>query len=170
MTDTRDTDRRAEARRGSRGDDRALLAYLRGELDERRLRALRGRLDREPELARRLRSLEGTWRALELPPVTPAPLGFAARVAARAVERAAAGEGTMAFRPAWVRVAGAAVLAAGIAAGAALGLLAAPDQSTQVETSSATTVDELTSTTVPTLAESYWSAFEEELGDAEEVR
>jgi len=169
MTDTRDTDTPAEARRDSGGDDRALLAYLHGELDEAAARALGRRLGREPALAERLRTLEGTWTALELPPVAPPPLGFAARVAARAAEGGAAG-GAAAFRPAWVRLAGAAVLVTGIAAGAGLGLLAAPDRSPDAATSTVTTVDDLTSTTVSTMAEAYWSTFGEELADAEEVR
>jgi hypothetical protein len=94
-------------------------------------------------------------------------------VAARASEETATGEGAGAFRPAWVRLAGAAVLAGGIAAGAGLGLLAtprggqAPALSTQ---STATTVDDLTSTTGSTLAEAYWSTFEDEAGEGEELR
>lgn len=171
MDDTRQTDPRTETRLPARGEDRELLAYLHGELDEPAARALEERLDREPALMRRLRTLEGTWEALELPPVAPPPLGFAARVAARATAAGAPGDGAGAFRPAWVRVAGAAVLAAGIGAGAGLGWLAAPDRVPGAEASSVTTtVDELTSTTVPTLAEAYWSAFDDELGDGEEVR
>lgn len=170
MNDTRDIETRTEGRHSSRQDGRELLAYLHGELDARAVDALRRRLESDPALARRLDSLRETWDALELPPVAPAPPGFAARVAARASEEMAAGEGAGAFRPAWVRLAGAAVLAGGIAAGAGLGLLVTPHGEQAPALSTATTVDDLTSTTGSTLAEAYWSTFEDATGEGEELR
>ena len=99
-----------------------LMRLLHGELPEERAREIRRRLDGDPALARRYRELAAVWAGLELPPASPPPLGFAARVTARAGERSAeAAPLSWSGTPGWARAAGAAALAAGLAAGVGLG-------------------------------------------------
>jgi len=142
-------------------DDRRLMRLLHGELSPREEAEVRAALARDPAAAGRLRELERLWAGLELPPPEGAPPGFAARVAARAAERQA--RRTAPFGPAWARVAAAAVLVAGMAAGASVGLLAGrAGEAPAIEAAEAEAADadawayleEPTSS----LAESYWSA------------
>ncbi|MGD2113575.1 MAG: hypothetical protein PVG07_00875 [Acidobacteriota bacterium] len=158
-------------------DDRRLVRFLHGELPAEEAEALRRRLQREPEVAARLRRLEATWDALELPPPAAAPPGFAARVAARArrepgisrISRMGADD-RAAFRPAWVRAAAAGALAGGLAAGAVLGWATLPEERQGPAEGSTATFDELpveaASESIPSLAEAYWTALSG--GDAED--
>ena len=100
-----------------------LMRLLHGELPEERAREIRRRLAGDPALARRYRELAAVWEGLELPPASPPPLGFAARVTARARERSAAEAAPLSWSgtPGWARAAGAAALAAGLVAGVGLG-------------------------------------------------
>ena len=96
-------------------DEAILLRRLLGESPAAERAELDRRLAAEPALARELAALERSWRALELPPASPPPLGFASRVAALARR---SGEGTAgALRLRW---ASAAALALGIALGTAI--------------------------------------------------
>lgn len=100
-----------------------LMRLLHGELSEERAREIRERLAGDPELARRYRELAAVWERLELPPASPPPLGFAARVTAGVRERAAAEAAPLSWSgtPGWARAAGAAALAAGLVTGVGLG-------------------------------------------------
>ena len=146
-----------------RSSEIELMRLLHGELPPERARALEARLAAEPELAGAFRRLQERWEGLELPPVSPPPLGFSGRVMAEV--RSAAREGaalSWSLAPTWVRAAAAAALVGGIALGAlgaGLGLLPArhheypPGMSALGET-------------VP-LADSYWSMFEEDTAGGE---
>lgn len=103
----------------NRQTDLNLMRLLHGELPEDQARALRVRLDQEPELAEAWRRLEAGWRGLDLPPASPVPPGFAQRVAASARQEAAGLSWAQA--PGWVRAAAAAVLVIGAAVGAGVG-------------------------------------------------
>jgi len=185
----------AEHKNPNRRQDRAdLLRLLHGELPAAPAERLRGRLAREPELAAMLRQMEVTWELLDLPPAPPAPPGFAQRVAARAAAAGRAGAADAApFRPAWARAMAAAALSAGIIAGAAVGWLVIPpatgpgsgtattttavasqpagasatDTTDATSDSASDAFGELSAESVPSLAESYWSAFapEEQTGE-----
>lgn len=155
--------------------DRRLIRFLHGELSAEEFERLRRRLEREPELAARLRRLETAWDGLELPPADPAPPGFAARIAARAAEADARGTREReAFRPAWARAAAAAALTIGLAAGAVLGRVSLPEEpvattaARSLEETSLDSMEEALQSSVPTLAESYWSALDEAGGDGVE--
>lgn len=152
-------------------DDRRLMRYLHGELPPEEAEALRERLAREPGAAARLRELEGTWAALELPPAEGVPPGFAGRVTARAAEERA--RRAAPFGPAWARLAAGLVLAAGLAAGASLGLLAGADggpapPGAGTEAGDGTSLEWAYLEESPSsLAESYWSAVSTaDVGDA----
>jgi anti-sigma factor RsiW len=100
-----------------------LMRLLHGELPESQARGLRERMAREPELAAAYARLARTWEALELPDPAPAPVGFAARVAARARREAhARARLSWGLAPPWVRTAAAAALAVGVVLGAGLSL------------------------------------------------
>ena len=152
-----------------------LMRYLHGELSPEAQGRLRARLERDPVLAAELARLESAWSALEQPAPEPAPPGFAARIAARAAELDGELEERRAtFRPAWARTAAAAALAAGIALGAGLGLAVLPPEPADrssgagesvVADSAPLDLDEVASASVPSLAEGYWSALEEDEGD-----
>jgi anti-sigma factor RsiW len=134
-----------------------LMRLLHGELSPERAAELRGRLDREPELARRYRQLEASWESLAPPPAAPSPPGFSGRVMARV--RGAAAEGatlSWSLAPTWVRAAAAAALVAGLALGAELGLL--PSARTAESVPGTLSLGER-----EPLADSYWSVFEEEI-------
>ncbi|HYU32816.1 MAG TPA: hypothetical protein VEW48_11695 [Thermoanaerobaculia bacterium] len=134
------------------------MRLLQGGLPPDRERALRARLEREPELAAAWTRLQRTWSGLELPPPAPVPPGFAQRVAARAREEA--GATSWGAAPGWVQAAAAAALVTGIALGAGAGLWTgtrAPEDSSSSVTVSDSLFDD-------NLAESYWSALDE-LGD-----
>ena len=100
-----------------------LMRLLHGELADERAREIRRRLAGDPALARRYHELAAVWERLELPPASPPPLGFAARVTARARERSAAAAAPLSWSgtPGWARAAGAAALAAGLVTGVGLG-------------------------------------------------
>lgn len=103
--------------------DRELLRLLHGELPAERARQVAERLERDPELAARYRRLAAAWEALEAPPASPPPPGFAGRVMARVRERAAAKTAVgWSAAPLRVRAAYAAALAAGVLLGVGLGL------------------------------------------------
>jgi anti-sigma factor RsiW len=140
----------------TRASERELMRLLWGELPEESARALRQRLAADPELAGAYRRLTTRWQGLELPPPAPVPLGFAARLAARARAQGRPQAGLRAA-PLWVRAAAALALATGLALGAGVGLL----QATASE-------DGLSAWGV-SLAESYWEAIEGEPADAAEV-
>ena len=102
--------------------ERALLRLLVGELPAREAEALSRRMAAEPELAAAYRRLADRWQGLELPPAAPAPVGFAARVTARA-RRLGRPQAGLSTAPVWVRATAALALALGLAVGAGLGLL-----------------------------------------------
>ena len=103
-------------------DELELMRLLHGEVPAEQARLLRGRLEREPELAAAWARLERTWSGLELPPAAPAPLGFSQRVLARARQSGQAGDGlSWSAAPVWVRAAAAAALVTGMALGAGAG-------------------------------------------------
>lgn len=142
-------------------DDRRLMRLLHGELPPGEEAELRAALTRDPAAAGRLREVERLWAGLELPPPEGAPPGFAGRVAARAAEERA--RRAAPFGPAWARVAAAAVLVAGMAAGASVGFLTAPAgegptaadaEAEAAEADAWAYLEESPSS----LAESYWSA------------
>lgn len=135
-----------------------LMRLLHGELPPDRARALRDRLEREPEVAAAWARLERSWKGLELPPPAPVPLGFAQRVAAQAREQA--GALSWAAAPGWVRAAAAAALVTGIALGAGAGLWTG-EQTLAVQAADDTSEPIF----ADDLAESYWSALDE-IGEA----
>jgi len=157
----------------NRETEMELMRLLHGELPPDRERALRARLEREPELAAAWARLQRTWNGLELPPPAPIPLGFAQRVAARTREQSGArlplpGEremGSISWQaaPGWVRAAAAAALVAGAALGAGAGVWTGgrtspvPEQGEQISGTAA----EDGSLFGDDLAESYWSALDE---------
>jgi len=141
----------------NRATEMELMRLLHGELPPERARALRDRLEREPELAAAWERLESSWQGLELPPPAPVPLGFAQRVAAQAREQAGALSWDAA--PGWVRAAAAAALVTGIALGAGAGLWTG-DQTLAVQGS-----EEQLSAAADDLAGSYWNALDE-IGEA----
>jgi len=104
----------------SRRREQEITRHLAGEPTPDERRELAARLAAEPELRAAYERRARLWNGLELPPATPAPPGFAARVAARA--RAAAANGAPAPLPAWARGLAAAALVAGCAAGVGVGL------------------------------------------------
>jgi anti-sigma factor RsiW len=139
-------------------DDRRLMRLLHGELPPEEEARVRAALARDPAAVARLRELERLWDGLELPPPEAAPPGFAARVAARAAgERA---RRATPFGPAWARVAAGAVLVAGMAAGASVGLLAGSAGEAAARDGAAEPAAEWTylEDAPSSLAESYWSA------------
>jgi anti-sigma factor RsiW len=144
----------------NRATELELMRLLHGEMPPGQARLLRGRLEREPELAAAWARLERTWSGLELPAAAPAPHGFSQRVLARV--RREAGDGlSWSAAPVWVRAAAAAALATGLALGAGAGSWAgrvepATDDSASIAAAQATSEDAETS-----LAESYWDS----LGD-----
>ncbi len=99
-------------------EETRLLRHLRGEGTAEERAALEARLRREPELAAARARLATTWEALELPPPSAVPPGFAGAVLSR-LHRAPAPPPL--FAGAWMRAAGLAALLAGAALG---GLLA----------------------------------------------
>lgn len=133
------------------------MRLLHGELQEADATRLRERIRSEPDQEKAFLELEESWQGLELPPLEPAPIGFAARVTTRA--RAESGSGLV---PSWWRqtLAGRAATAAILAAGVVLGALIA----TPFETDEFT--DYLTSE--PSWAESYLAGVEAAEGWPEE--
>jgi len=143
----------------NRATELDLMRLLHGELPEDQARALRGRLEREPELAAAWARLERTWNGLELPPAAPAPSGFAQRALARA--RREAGNGlswaTWSAAPRWVRAAAAAALAAGLVLGVGAGSWVGRIGQATDETSSLTEPS-TSQYGDPSLAETYWDS------------
>lgn len=145
--------------------DRELMRLLHGELTPERTRELSAEVRRDPELAAAYERLVGLWRGLELPPPTPVPPGFAARVMSRARAAAANGPG-LAAAPGWVRAAAALCLAAGLALGAAVGvwqevgLAATPDEGIAEIGSDlgSELADSSGLAEAPSLADAYWEA------------
>jgi anti-sigma factor RsiW len=150
----------------NRATEMELMRLLHGELPPGEARALRDRLEREPELAAAWIRLQRTWNALELPPPTPAPLGFTQRLAACAREQA--GGISWAAAPGWVRAAAAAALVTGIALGAGVGLWTGdPRRIVQAADGplSAAAADTPGAISDDDLAGSYWNALDE-IGEA----
>ena len=126
------------------------MRLLHGELDESAAQRLREQMAADPDLRESYETLKRQWSHLQLPEPDPAPPGFATRVLARAKE------GT---RSSWVpgwwsrtlagRLASAAVLAGGIAAGAVLVPLNGVEEWSDI------------ATTEPSLAETYLIAMQE---------
>ncbi len=89
--------------------------------------------DRQEELLERARGdaalaaepdrVRAVWSGLELPPPAPPPPGFAGRIVARALSEGRAGTLGLPWRPAWARVAAAALVVVGVVLGAELGSL-----------------------------------------------
>ncbi len=133
------------------GTDRQLMRLLHGELEADRARKLEERLASDPGLAARHRRLAAAWEGLEPPPAEAVGGGFTARVMA-AARRTEAGELSWSPAPAWVRLAAAAALVAGLVLGASFGTgLSGPDPAADSEAYALT--EPLS------LAESfYWSA------------
>jgi anti-sigma factor RsiW len=157
-----------------------LLRLLAGELPPDRARALRDRLDREPELAATFRRLERAWERLTPPPAAPVPLGFSGRVMARVRELRAprvagafggglagattpagrsgpSGQLSWATAPTWVRASCAAALVGGVLLGAGLGARGTRGQWQARQAAAG----------LPVLTESYW-AMVETAGTADE--
>jgi anti-sigma factor RsiW len=135
-----------------------LMRLLQGELPEERARALRERLERDPDLARDYDRLRRTWEGLALPPSSPVPPGFARQLMAR-VRSDRPGGLSLRGAPVWVRAAAAAALVAGTVLGIGVGgrLPAsepAPGQTVQADP---TQSDDLIG---DTLAGSYWDTVE----------
>ena len=147
----------------NRSTEMDLMRRLHGELTAEEARELDARLGRDPELARRYARLRERWESLVLPPAAqaaPVPPGFTGRVMAHVEAAALAGEGSAlswSRAPIWVRAAAAAALVAGMALGASLSLL--PQGSSLDALPGTASMGER----VP-LADSYWSAVEEETG------
>lgn len=131
-----------------------LMRLLHGELPEDRARALRDRMERDPELAAAYARLARTWEGLELPPAAPAPPGFAQRVAARAREQRS-GVLSWAAAPGWVRATAAAALVAGTALGVGAGSWIDRSPEALDEPTAASASEGMFETT---LAETYWDA------------
>lgn len=144
-------------------DERELVRLIHGELPPERARRLAGEIERDPELAARHRRLAALWESLELPPPTPVPPGFAARVTARLpAEREAAPP--FGSAPVWVRWSGAAALALGLWVGVVAGgeLSAAAPEAAEVEAAQLQAVE-----LEAELAESYLAALEEGTAERE---
>jgi anti-sigma factor RsiW len=140
----------------NRATELDLMRLLHGELPEDQARALRSRLEREPELAAAWARLERTWNGLELPPAAPAPAGFAQRTLARA--RREAGNGlSWSAAPRWVRATAAAALAAGLALGVGAGSWVGRIGQSADETPSLTEPS-TSQYGDPSLAETYWDS------------
>jgi anti-sigma factor RsiW len=142
-------------------DELELMRLLHGEMPPEQARLLRGRLEREPELAAAWARLERTWNGLELPAPAPVPHGFSQRVLVQAARERQAGDGlSWSAAPVWVRAAAAAALATGLALGAGAGSWAGRVEpaanAAAVSATQPTSEDAETS-----LAESYWDS----LGD-----
>jgi anti-sigma factor RsiW len=137
-----------------------LIRLLHGELPEDRARELRARIVREPELARAWERLSRTWEGLAEPssPPSPIPLGFAARVMARAREESSRRSGAPV--PAWVRAVAAAALVAGVALGAEVGASWPEAKGGTAGTSAAAEIGLDTGFTDASggLADDYWQA------------
>jgi anti-sigma factor RsiW len=150
----------------NRAMDIELMRLLHGELPDEQARALRARLEREPELAAAWARLERTWSGLELPPAAPAPPGYGQRVLAQARRQSRPGNSlSWGMAPAWVRASAAAALAAGLALGIGAGLGAAgagngagtrPPEPDEPPAISAAEAD-----AEPSLAETYWDSLED---------
>ena len=127
-----------------------LMRLLHGELDENAARRLRARIMASPQLRESYEAMERQWQELQLPEPAAAPTGFATQVEAKAKERS-----QMSWMPVWWsgtligRVASAAVLAGGIAAGAMLVPLNGVDDWSDY------------TTTEPSMAESYMVAIQD---------
>ena len=116
--------------------DVELTGLLTGELDPEKARALKQRLERDRDLARRFQVLEESWQSLELPPPSPIPLGSKAQIVAQAralqIERSELDWGRA---PTWARASAGLALAAGIVLGVGLSdfeSLASPGQTTEI--------------------------------------
>jgi anti-sigma factor RsiW len=141
----------------NRATELELMRLLHGELPEDQARVLRSRLEREPELAAAWARLERTWNGLELPPVGPAPAGFAQRTLARA--RREAGNGlSWSTAPRWVRATAAAALAAGLALGVGAGSWVGRIGQSTDEAPSSVTDQSTAQYGDPSLAETYWDS------------
>lgn len=136
-----------------------LLQWVTGRLPADEAAELAWRVEADPALAAEARRLRARWLALELPPPSPAPVGFATRVVARALDERDSGL-SWSIAPVWVRLASAAALIAGLGLGAAAGWRGA------------SAPPELASELPPaaSLADSYWEAFEAGDESAEVMR
>lgn len=68
----------------SASEDRELLRLLSGELSPAEAQRLRQRIAGDASLRASYEQLAGRWRALDLPPPTPVPAGYAERLTVRA--------------------------------------------------------------------------------------
>jgi anti-sigma factor RsiW len=127
-----------------------LMRLLHGELDDSTAQRLRERLVANSELQESYRAMEWQWQELQLPEPAAAPMGFATRVVARAKERS-----QISWTPVWWsrtligKIASAAVLAGGVAAGAMLVPLNGVEDWSDY------------TTTEPSMAESYLVAMQD---------
>ncbi len=138
---------------------RDLLRQLRGELPAAEAAALDRRLEKDAELRAERDRLASAWTALDGAPAGPVPPGFSARVMARArAERG--GDWSWGALPGWARLAAAAALVVGIAAGASAVAGAAPGHGS--EAAQWSLEDEA-------LAESYLTALENDADPALET-
>jgi len=133
-----------------------LIRLLHGELEPDEARALRERIESDPELAASWQRLERTWSALEPPPAAPPPPGFPGRVMAHVRSQKPVG---LSWRsaPRWVRTAAAAALLAGAAAGIGVGVVAGGSDSDSAADASASSLG----SPEFNLAESYWGGVED---------
>jgi anti-sigma factor RsiW len=149
------------------GVEHELMRLLHGELPAGQARALRARVFREPELAAAYRRLEKTWQGLSLPPASPVPPGFAARVMAGVRGRSGSGAFSWSAAPGWLRAAAAAALVAGTVLGINVGRSwPAPGEDAGPNAEPAPTFLALTAET--SLADGYWSLVEDAAADAEQ--
>lgn len=127
-----------------------LMRLLHGELDDGTAQRLRERIAASSELQESYGAMERQWQELQLPEPAAAPVGFATRVVARAKERSQVN-----WTPVWWsrtligKVASAAVLAGGVAAGAMLAPLNGVEDWTDY------------TITEPSMAESYLVAMQD---------
>ena len=143
----------------NRATEIELMRLLHGELPAEQARALRARLEHEPELAAAWERLERTWTGLELPPAAPAPPGFSQRVLAQARRQPGQPERgglSWAAAPRWARAAAATALAAGLALGVGAGRWAGTRSQEPDDALSVSAVD-----AGPSLAESYWDSLDD---------
>jgi anti-sigma factor RsiW len=141
----------------NRATEIELMRLLHGELPAEQARALRARLESEPELAAAWTLLEGTWSGLELPPAASAPPAFAQRVLAEARRQSGpSGRLSWALAPRWARATAAAALAAGLGLGIGAGSWVGtrgqePDYAASINAAVAG----------PSLAETYWDSLDD---------
>jgi len=172
MTDESRPDDAATRRERAAELDAELSALADGELESERERALRARIEREPELARRLRSFEQLGASLRELPAPALPADLEARLAARiAVDSRDPNAGTPRQRTTRrARWRAPAIAAAAIAAAIALYLVLRPGAEPLVSPQRDTRIAEApTDPVAPEIGAELAEASDEELAIALEL-